>query len=149
MSPAVSSGSPHANVSGYGQNDPRTLVYDYAIALGFDPATAAPILMLGQGSPMTSHMYSPYSYYGSPYGYGHLYGTVPNGTSGSPGMQGNTQDIPQQAMGHFQYPQGQVPYPPYQQYQPLAYTYQQHSIINSTGPAADTTGDANGTGGAQ
>lgn len=146
MSPAVSSGSPHANVGGYGQNDPRILLYDYAISLGFDLATAAPVLMLGQGSPMTSHMYSPYSYYGNPFGYGHPYGSTANGTSGSPGMQGNAQDMTQQAMGHFQYPQGQVPYPHYQQY---PYTYQQHSMINSTGPAADTIGTANGTDGAQ
>ena len=149
MSPTASNGSPRANVDGYGQNDPRVLLYDYAISMGFDAATAAPILMLGQGTPMTSPMYSPYSYYGSPYGYGHPYPTAANGTSGSPGMQGNAQDATQQAMGHFQYPQEQVPYSHYQHYQPLSYTYQQHSMINSTGQGADTTGNANGTDGAQ
>ncbi|SLM38454.1 RNA recognition motif domain [Lasallia pustulata] len=169
VSGVASSGSSHANVDGYGQNgpranadgygqngpranvdrygqiDPRASVYQYAILLGFDPAIAAPLLMLGHGTPMTSPMYSPYSYYGSPYGYGHQYARAANGTNGSPGMQGNAQDGSPQVMGHFQYPQGQVPY---SHYQPLPY-YQQHNMINSTGPAADTTGNGNGTEGTQ
>ncbi|MCJ1298177.1 hypothetical protein MMC08_000966 [Hypocenomyce scalaris] len=142
VSPGASSGSPHANFGGYGQNDPRYSVYSHALAVGFDPVTAAPILALGQGSPLAPPVYTPYSFYGSPYQYAQSYGTPANATSASPGMHGNAQNIAQQPMGHFQYSQGQGPYLPYQPYPPPTFAYQQHSMVNSTAPSADNAGTA-------
>lgn len=84
-------------------------------------------------------MYPSYAtYYPSAYQYGAGYVGATGNTSP---MSGNVQNVPQQPMGQFQYPQSTVPYAPYPIYYPApaAYTYQ-HGNNTESVPAAPTDG---------